>query len=210
MGANETPATTAPALPGIVHETLRPGNGLTRATLGSEVCAHYVGTLKATGKTFDSSRQQGKKPIRFRIGEEQVIKGCEEGVLLMTIGERALLTIPAHLAYGDGGGGGGIVPPNADLIFDVELLEIEGRTAASIKRYEEEVRKWASAKLASFDADEKFRNKRLKEHGSREGYEAFLDTKVREKLATVPRPKAAEAAAEKAGAQEGLAAEAAA
>mmetsp|Transcript_1595 Transcript_1595/g.4495 ORF Transcript_1595/g.4495 Transcript_1595/m.4495 type:complete len:207 (+) Transcript_1595:34-654(+) len=177
-------------LTSVVHEVLRPGNGITNPRVGNQVTAHYVGTLKSTGKTFDSSRTSGKKPIRFRIGEDQVIKGCEIGVLQMTLGERALLTIPSKLAYGESGGGGGIVPPNADLVFDVELLEIEGRSLTAIKRYEEEVRKWAATKLSNFDSDEKFRAKRLKEHGSREGYEAFLDKTVMEKLKWVPPPKA--------------------
>mmetsp|Transcript_11950 Transcript_11950/g.31227 ORF Transcript_11950/g.31227 Transcript_11950/m.31227 type:complete len:244 (-) Transcript_11950:3375-4106(-) len=176
----------------IEHEVLKPGNGITRPVTGSLVTAHYVGTLKSSGKTFDSSRTSGKKPIRFRIGEDQVIKGCEMGVLKMTLGERALLTIPAHLAYGEAGGGGGIVPPNADLVFDVELLEIEGRTRESMARYEQEVNKWVDSKLASFDADDKFRAKRLEEHGSREAYEIFLKVKGRKKLATVPTKQAAE------------------
>eukprot|EP00304_Pavlova_gyrans_P016227 CAMPEP_0206033772 /NCGR_PEP_ID=MMETSP1466-20131121/903_1 /ASSEMBLY_ACC=CAM_ASM_001126 /TAXON_ID=44452 /ORGANISM="Pavlova gyrans, Strain CCMP608" /LENGTH=259 /DNA_ID=CAMNT_0053408005 /DNA_START=24 /DNA_END=802 /DNA_ORIENTATION=- len=175
---------------GVIREVTRPGNGITFPRVGSEVTAHYVGFLKMTGKTFDSSRATGKKPIHFRIGEDQVIKGCEIGVLQMSLGERALLTIPSALAYGEAGGGGGIVPPNADLIFDVELLEIEGRSLSAIKRYEEEVRKWASGKLSSFDSDDKFRAKRLKEHGSREAYATFLEAKVAEKLATVPPPKA--------------------
>lgn len=183
----ETVEAGAPApAPRIIHETVRPGNGVTRPRVGSHVTAHYVGKLKANGKTFDSSRTVGKKPITFRIGEDKVIKGCEIGVLMMTLGERALLTIPSALAYGEAGGGGGIVPPNADLVFDVELLEIEGRTVASIAKYEAEVRSWAESKLASFDSDGKFRAKRLKEHGSREAYEAFLDAKITEKLSAVP------------------------
>lgn len=182
--AAAAPAAEKPA--NISHEVLKPGNGITRPVAGSLVTAHYIGTLKSSGKTFDSSRTSGKKPIRFRIGEDQVIKGCEMGVLKMTLGERALLTIPAQLAYGEAGGGGGIVPPNADLVFDVELLEIEGRTRESMARYEQEVNKWVDSKLASFDTDEKFRAKRLKEHGSREAYEVFLKVKGRKQLATVP------------------------
>jgi hypothetical protein len=189
MGAEEEAQMREAVEGGVEHTIVRPGNGITRATIGSEVTAHYIGTLKANGRTFDSSRAQGKKPIRFRLGQDQVIKGCEAGVLMMTLGERALFIIPSAFAYGETGGGGGIVPPNSELVFDVELLEIEGRTLASIRRYEEEVRKWAAAKLARFDADPKFAAKRLKEHGDRQGYANFLESKVVEKLQTVPPPK---------------------
>jgi len=191
MGEDTAAAAPAAEPPGggVTHEIVRPGNGVTRPRVGSLVTVHYVGTLRSSGKTFDTSRTAGKKPISFRIGEDQVIRGCEIGVLRMSLGERALLTIPSRLGYGDAGGGGGIVPPNADLVFDVELLEIEGRSVAAIGRYEAEVRKWATTKLDAFDADDKFRAKRLREHGTRDGYAAFLDAKVREKLSAVPMHK---------------------
>lgn len=183
--ADAAGAQPKPAHRGVVREAIRPGNGLTRPRMGSQVTAHYVGSLRASGKTFDSSRAAGKKPITFRLGEDAVIKGCEIGVLMMSLGERALLHIPSALAYGTAGGGGGIVPADADVVFDVELLEIDGRTAASLGRYEAEVRQWAEAKLASFDADGRFRAKRLKEHAGREAYAAFLDAKIAQKLRTV-------------------------
>jgi FKBP-type peptidyl-prolyl cis-trans isomerase FkpA len=75
------------------------------------------------GKQFDSSRTQGQ-PFRFPLGTGQVIKGWDQGVLGMKVGESRRLIIPADLAYGDGGAGG-VIPPGATLIFDIELVAIE-------------------------------------------------------------------------------------
>jgi len=85
-----------------------------------EVVVHYVGTLE-DGTEFDSSRRRNQL-FKFTIGIGQVIKGWDEGVSTMRVGGRRILTIPAHLAYGSTGAGRAI-PPNATLIFDVELFE---------------------------------------------------------------------------------------
>ncbi|TVQ57006.1 MAG: FKBP-type peptidyl-prolyl cis-trans isomerase [Spirulina sp. DLM2.Bin59] len=105
---------------GLQYEVLAAGNGPTPER-GKTVVVHYTGTLE-DGKKFDSSRDRGQ-PFSFKIGVGQVIKGWDEGVMSMQLRERRKLIIPAELGYG-ARGAGGVIPPNATLIFDVELLEI--------------------------------------------------------------------------------------
>eukprot|EP00545_Synedropsis_sp_CCMP1620_P001765 CAMPEP_0119015258 /NCGR_PEP_ID=MMETSP1176-20130426/10703_1 /TAXON_ID=265551 /ORGANISM="Synedropsis recta cf, Strain CCMP1620" /LENGTH=101 /DNA_ID=CAMNT_0006968537 /DNA_START=140 /DNA_END=448 /DNA_ORIENTATION=- len=83
---------------------------------------HYTGTLAAGGKQFDSSVTRGK-PFQFVIGIGQVIQGWDEGVMKMSLGEKAILNISSDYGYGASGAPGAI-PPNADLNFEVELLAI--------------------------------------------------------------------------------------
>ncbi len=89
---------------------------------GKRVTVHYTGTL-ADGKKFDSSRDRGE-PFSFIIGVGQVIRGWDEGVMSMKVGGKRKLVIPAALGYGTRGVGG-VIPANAELHFDVELIAVE-------------------------------------------------------------------------------------
>jgi FKBP-type peptidyl-prolyl cis-trans isomerase len=104
----------------LLKETLKPGTG-NEAKSGDRVTVHYVGTL-TDGKKFDSSRDRGQG-FRFSLGKGEVIKGWDEGVAGMRIGEVCKLTIPPDKAYG-ARGFPPVIPANATLVFEVELLAI--------------------------------------------------------------------------------------
>jgi FKBP-type peptidyl-prolyl cis-trans isomerase len=106
---------------GLKYEVLREGNGPV-AKAGQTVSVHYTGWL-TDGTKFDSSVDRGQ-PFSFALGAGQVIKGWDEGVAGMKVGEKRKLTIPSDLGYGQRGAGN-VIPPNATLVFDVELLGIQ-------------------------------------------------------------------------------------
>ncbi len=93
-----------------------------QAEAGKTVSVHYTGKL-TNGQVFDSSYTRGE-PITFVLGAGRVIKGWDEGIALMKVGGKAALTIPPHLGYGERGAGG-VIPPNATLVFDVELVSMK-------------------------------------------------------------------------------------
>jgi FKBP-type peptidyl-prolyl cis-trans isomerase FkpA len=125
-GAASTAA--APGVTGLEIAELQPGAGVAIAA-GQKAVVQYTGWLYEAsapdkkGKEFDSSRTGGQ-PFSFVVGSRQVIKGWDEGVLGMKVGERRRLIVPADLAYGDRGAGG-VIPPGATLVFDVDLVNIE-------------------------------------------------------------------------------------
>ena len=113
-GYDETPS-------GLRYKILQEGEGK-KATKGATVSVHYKGQL-LDGTVFDSSYKR-KQPIDFSIGVGQVIPGWDEGIQLLKVGDKARFVIPSNLAYGESGAGG-VIPPNATLIFDVELMSVK-------------------------------------------------------------------------------------
>ena len=109
---------------GLSYEDTQVGTGAT-ATAGQTCVMHYTGWLwtnGAKGSKFDSSVDRGK-PFSFKLGAGQVIRGWDEGVAGIQIGGKRTLLIPPELGYG-ARGAGGVIPPNATLLFEVELLEL--------------------------------------------------------------------------------------
>jgi FKBP-type peptidyl-prolyl cis-trans isomerase FkpA len=112
---------------GLQYEDTTPGSG-TEAVAGKAVRVHYTGWLhdagaaSQRGRKFDSSKDRGT-PFSFRLGGGEVIRGWDEGVAGMKVGGTRVLTIPPELGYG-ARGAGGVIPPNATLVFEVELLAV--------------------------------------------------------------------------------------
>ncbi len=129
-GGNSTP-TSPTFLPfaEFSQADLRVGGGAD-ATVGKSVIDHYTGWLydptqpEQKGRQFDSSA--GRGPFTFTLGAGRVIRGWDQGVVGMKVGGQRRLIIPPALAYGSEGSVGGAIPPNATLVFDIELLDVQG------------------------------------------------------------------------------------
>jgi FKBP-type peptidyl-prolyl cis-trans isomerase FkpA len=128
--AASTPAPAAEANPLVKIDTVV-GTGK-EATTGATVRVNYTGWYykpiapKQRGRKFDSSLDAGREPLEFALGAGRVIKGWDQGVAGMKVGGKRTLIIPSELAYGKrGAGGAGGIPPDSDLIFDVELLDVK-------------------------------------------------------------------------------------
>ncbi|HEU0296272.1 MAG TPA: FKBP-type peptidyl-prolyl cis-trans isomerase [Anaerolineales bacterium] len=106
---------------GLEYIEVEAGTGA-QAEAGKTVSVHYTGKFQ-DGKVFDSSVSRGE-PITFQLGKGKVIKGWDEGIALMKVGGKAQLIIPPQLGYGERGAGG-VIPPNATLVFDVELVDVK-------------------------------------------------------------------------------------
>ena len=125
---NAPVAPSPPARPAFTRTDLQIGSGR-EAVKGKSLSVNYTGWLydptkpDLKGKMFDTSK--GREPLTFMLGVGQVINGWDEGFQGMKIGGRRRLTIPPDLAYGADGAGGGLIPPNATLIFEMELLDVQ-------------------------------------------------------------------------------------
>jgi FKBP-type peptidyl-prolyl cis-trans isomerase len=118
QGATMSATTTTAS--GLKYEDIKQGDGAV-ATAGKTVSVHYTGWL-TDGNKFDSSKDRGQ-PFEFPLGGGRVIKGWDEGVEGMKVGGTRKLTIPPELGYGSRGAGG-VIPPGATLVFEVELLKV--------------------------------------------------------------------------------------
>ena len=106
---------------GLRYQIIQKGSGASAAK-GKKVSVHYQGALE-NGEVFDSSYKR-KQPIDFQLGAGQVIEGWDEGIALLQVGDKARFVIPSYLGYGSSGAGG-VIPPNATLVFDVELMDVK-------------------------------------------------------------------------------------
>ena len=107
---------------GLQYQEIEVGSGA-KPKAGQDVVVHYTGWLESNSEKFDSSVDRGQ-PFTFTLGQGMVIKGWDEGLASMNIGGKRRLIIPAGLGYG-ARGAGGVIPPNATLVFDVELLDVQ-------------------------------------------------------------------------------------
>lgn len=119
------PSAATTTASGLTYVVTRRGTGQ-QLKAGDVVSVHYTGLL-TNGTRFDSSLDRGE-PISFPLGAGRVIKGWDEGVALLRVGDQATLIIPAQLGYGARGAGGGAIPPDATLIFIVEVVGVQQAT----------------------------------------------------------------------------------
>jgi len=178
---------------GVTKDPKDAGDGQNFPQKGDKLKMHYTGTLKEGGKQFDSSRDRGDL-FEFTIGVGQVIKGWDEGVVQMSLGERAILDISSDFGYGASGAGGDI-PPNADLKFDVRLVAINGKQSfyseEHREKFEAKMTAWKEKELKKYDEKEAYKAKKDEKHGSREAFEAHLTEEVaKDTAALVVKPKA--------------------
>lgn len=133
--AARPPATSSPSMKatttrsGLTYLITHRGTGR-QPKMGETVVVHYTGTL-TNGVKFDSSRDRGE-PFAFKLGAGQVIKGWDEGIAALRVGDQAVLLIPPQLGYGAKGVGDGLIPPDSTLIFIVELVDIRATSLSEV------------------------------------------------------------------------------
>ena len=156
------------------------GDGVTFPKKNDTLRMHYTGTLAKDGSKFDSSRDRDK-PFEFTIGTGQVIKGWDEGVMKMSLGQRATLQITADYGYG-AAGHPPVIPENADLVFDVEVLAINGKkgfyTQAEFDKYKAKLDEWRTKQLAKYDDKPEWAAKKDAKHTDRAGFDAWLAAEI--------------------------------
>lgn len=130
---NASPAAAAAAAittpSGLTYLITRRGNGR-QPKAGEMVLVHYTGTL-TNGVKFDSSRDRND-PIAFKLGAGRVIKGWDEGVAQLRVGDQAVLVIPPQIGYGSKGAGAGVIPPDATLIFIIEVMDVKATSLSEL------------------------------------------------------------------------------
>ena len=171
----------------ITISTITSGDNKNYPTVGDSVTVHYVGSLAAAmqpgsrdldaSQIFDSSRAKGQ-PFVFTLGNNSVIKGWEIGIPKLSLGQRATLSIGAAMAYGSTGcvdasaSGSSKVPPNSDLRFDVELLDINGRR--SLAKFIAMLSDWIHSKLGKYDSGGEAKAAADAKYGGRDAYEEHI------------------------------------
>ena len=113
------------------YQKIREGDSKNYPRRGDQIAVHYRGTLAADGKQFDASYDRGA-PFEFLVGRGQVIKCWDEAVPRLSLGEKGVITCPSELAYGSRGAGG-VIPPNADIKFEIELLTVRERRYKAVE-----------------------------------------------------------------------------
>merc|ERR1712046_433168 len=165
---------------GVEKDIIEEGDGKTFPVKGDKLKMHYTGTLAENGEKFDSSRDRGSL-FEVAIGTGQVIKGWDEGVPMMSLGERAVLHLSSDYAYGDRGSPPKI-PGGAALDFDVRLVAINDKqffySEEHKANFEKKMAEWKEKQLKKYDSKEEFKAKKDEKFGGRAEFEAHLDSEI--------------------------------
>jgi len=170
-------------------ESLEKGNGKTFPRIGDRVECHYEAMFASSGKKFDSSTDRkfdlrGDKgaPLEFVVGRAPCT-GWNEGILELSIGELARLSITSDLAFGDKDFtvGRQTIPANSDVIFEVRLVTINGKSRNNLDEFEVRLDQWVAEKLATYSTDTALQTK----YPTQEKYEKHLQKQVKKKLCHV-------------------------
>lgn len=160
--------------------TIKPGDGVTFPKKDDECAVHYTAKI-AKGVVFDDSRAKKSGLYKFEVGSDRVIRGWSIGIQSMSIGERASIYIPWTKAYGIDGIEN-VIPPKTDLIFEIDLYRINGKgyyTTEEKEVFTKKMEEWKHKHVKQFDEKESYRTKKLKKHGTRDAFVAYLESRVK-------------------------------